>query len=163
MSQRFPVLEEVKDEAPRMTSRAIKDILGKEEMTVWDVGILLKAAGQMAQDLPGAVFNRSLECAQHDAQRMMEAARTHLGHAQETLAEVERIEEKLIERTDKLFAARRDIQKKLGALPELSLPSMYQIEQAVKLCEQLAGMDERTWGRLLDLARAIHGREKRDQ
>jgi len=139
--------------------KTIVDILGKKELSVYDVGTLLGYAGELAKKLPDSIL-LATETAQLDAQSLVGAAEEAIAWQKKFLAKLEVAEEELYKRYDDLYKQtikkRREIADKLNDLepiPDLKIP--YNIKDLCDIADRFGNISDEAWDRVCQLAKAL--------
>jgi hypothetical protein len=145
-----------------MDRTKIKNILDKNEMSIYDCGTLFREIGSAIEDFKGAIV--------YNAQYAVEDAETLINNAKKMLVDIDSWHQKLSDMVDgfvqkseaimsKAYEANRnarDGMKKLSdfGFGEFKVP--YNVEKFLEIAYRCRDLDDIAWARLIDLAKALN-------
>ena len=144
---------------PRETRISIEGIMGKDGLTVLDVGRLMGYLSEVIDKMPRALL-RAADDAQADAARTVESAKATIHTVHGYLDEMEKVEDAILDRYSvvhsRITKKHKEISVALAKLP--ASHHLNDLEKLMDISERLAQMPAETFERLLALAATIPGR-----
>ena len=146
--------------APKETRISIEGIMGKDSLTMLDLGRLFAYLSDVIDKMPNALLSVS-EDAKVDAERTVMSAKATINTVHGYLDEMEKVENAILDRYDTAYKNFTKKREEISVALE-KLPASYylaDLERLMDLSEKLAQMPTETFDRVLALAAAMPHRE----
>jgi glutamine synthetase type III len=148
----------------QVTIDMAKSVMLREELSVYDVGTLLKGVAAMFQGYERAALT-SVQYAKEDAESLVGFAKELIGKMERYQAlldeEVEKFNTAAQEAYEKAYKVRSSLIERMNSLPKL--PDMstrlpYGYDDIFKCVERFSHLNDEQWGKVIELAHALSGR-----
>jgi len=137
----------------------IKNLLGKNEMSIYDLGKFLGCLGEFLKNSEFSPIKSANE-AIGDVERIVNIIKEMIAKLITLQDEVEKAESALLQRLDKGYAnitkKQYEIKKKieeLKPLPEIHIS--YEMKELIEVVEKFRHFDKEAWQKVVDLAEAL--------
>lgn len=148
-----------------MDKLRIKNLLDKNDLSYREAGEIIRAVADMFHGYEQAAI-RSIKDNVNDVELLVGFAKKVAASMEEQnalLADAyKKAEAQYSEIYDKYATARREFEKHIkdlgGSLPPVVLP--YGLKEMLEMAERFQHVDDESWERFLDLARALRSREQ---